>query len=444
MPDITVTAHQPLALGTRPAGTETADTHRYIPGSVLRGALAAAWIGEHDAPREQKDPAKRREFVTLFEGTIRYGPLFHPNARVVPLSVFRCKYRPTAECAVEIHDELTGAKPSRCSVCQGPVTRGKGEVEHFGPRDAHVLTETTRVQLTAQETAQEGKLFTRRALGHLEADGEPGRTYRGRIVGTDAWLRRARDLWMGGRRSTSGAVTYHAADEVDTSVDAHVPVLDDNRLVLRLVTPAVLVDACGLPTDELDTEGLSRLLGTSVTTRERHTRPAISGGWHAASNLPKPDEHVVSAGSVYVLRLGDTPPPEALRQLVDHGVGLRRNEGFGWIELGLWQPPRTALGPEVLRPQDEATPHRPKQVQKFVHKVENSKHRRWFLRVLREQAQRRRQGNDIDWSLLERDRASAFEREHSGALCRALAEFDADDLTAVVRKLEQSVRGVGD
>ena len=61
-------------------------------------------------------------------------------------------------------------------------------------------------------------------------------------------------------------------------------------------------------------------------------------GWNAAHGLPRQDEWMVARGSAYVYRFrGDQRQLEALfarlGTLADDGVGLRRNEGFGVVEV---------------------------------------------------------------------------------------------------------------
>ena len=50
MLDVVVTAEEPLALGVSPESGNVIDSWAYVPGSVLRGALAAAWIASHGPP----------------------------------------------------------------------------------------------------------------------------------------------------------------------------------------------------------------------------------------------------------------------------------------------------------------------------------------------------------------------------------------------------------
>ena len=149
MLEVAVTAEEPLALGTSPESGNVIDSWSHVPGSVLRGALAAAWIAQHGPPT-MTSAAQRQQFLRLFEGEIRYGPLFADGTSIEPLSVRRCKHRPELACwdtADDLAGDLPGPPPlDTCPACGGPLGMGKGEVT--GMR----LQEVTRTALQPNET----------------------------------------------------------------------------------------------------------------------------------------------------------------------------------------------------------------------------------------------------------------------------------------------------
>lgn len=338
MLDVQVTAHQPLALGVRLAGSAPVPTRLHVPGSVLRGALAAAWIAEYGLPAKVS-AAQRQEFIALFESDVSYGPLFATGSQVVPLSVLRCKYR---QCPT-VTDEAFNDRGAEASCACGPLVPGRGEVEFTASGAGRLITQSTHLQIDdARQVAEDGLLFTRRALTHRDASGAE-RTFHGRITtgselpdGAARWLAGSRRLRLGGRRGTSGAVTYtpRAAEAV--------PQKTGERIALRLNAPAILTDPAGLPLDIADHGGLRAVLDAEfaclpgsvrVTAVERvWARREWVGGWHAASRLPKPVELAVSAGSVLLLCFDQPPAPDALLALTGRGIGLRRSEGFGALK----------------------------------------------------------------------------------------------------------------
>jgi hypothetical protein len=68
------------------------------------------------------------------------------------------------------------------------------------------------------------------------------------------------------------------------------------------------------------------------------TRHELLRGWNAAHGLPKADEWMIGRGAVYVYRFrGTTEQLEQVQAGLDglehSGIGLRRNEGFGVVEV---------------------------------------------------------------------------------------------------------------
>jgi CRISPR-associated protein Csx10 len=450
MPEVEVTLHQPAALGRRPSGGTAVDTYRHIPGSVLRGALAAAWIRKHGVPASA-EARLREQFVTLFERGVRFGPLLAPGWDVVPLSVLRCKYRPYLECRNTLTDSAQEPEPSdsaaasvNCTVCQGPLTVGRGEVEPVnaplqGDDSAGSATvRTTRVKLTDRETAADGMLFTRTALSHRTSDGR-ARTLTGRIVGGGPWLMGTHRIQLGGRRSTGGDASCRIEPDTTTHQNAGpaLTLLEGYRLVLRLTSPAIFVDDYGRATDQPDRAHLQHLLGIEVPAPARSwTRRELTGGWHAATRLPKPDDYAASAGCVYEYHLREDPGSQALARLVDHGVGLRRPEGFGWIALGAWAPPPAPDPTEGPGTGDQ----RPRILEEVLAEFITT----GLLRELQNRAAalgRNEPGAELDRSLLNLPRVRELPLQRQRAFARAL-ELDARALADLCRRLDQRMRGV--
>lgn len=334
MIDVTVTPSENVTMGRGPARGPLVTTHKHIPGTVLRGALANAWLIEHG-----KHAAKSPEFVNLFERGVRFGPLFAPGSSVTPLSVHRCKYRSTEECRWTWYDEASDCLPAACEHCSGPLERGRGEVEFL--TDSPVRRRT-RAALDEDETASEGMLFDRDELTP-----GAGRCFVGCITGGGGWLQQEHELFLGGKRSTSGAATYVPSLTAEPSL----PDLSGGRLVLRCLSPAIFVDESGRPTLEPDVNRLSATLGCALRLEHKWVRRDRINGWHMASELPKPEELAVTAGSVFLFELDDDPDPQRLRALLEDGIGLRRVEGFGALAIG----PAT----QPIPPQTEQAPATP-------------------------------------------------------------------------------------
>lgn len=353
---VLVTAQQPLALGT---GSEVAfftNSHPYAPGSVLRGALAAAWIAEYGPPdRAGTDVVAR--FRRLFDGAVRFGPLLPEGSYRVPLSVRRCKYPRTDPCQRYALDLAFEDAAVGCPGCGRRPQPSRGTLVLPG-RTA--LRRTTRTSIDPDTgRAKEHELY---AHGALPA----GTVLIGEIVGEvpeadAAWLRAPRALRLGGRRTVGGLAAYRIEPEpgAATASGAAVapggalesgaapgPTVSGDRLVLRLVSPAIFVDLagrpCAEPHPELDLDAGPEADAAGVATlRRRWVRSGTWSGWHAASKLPKPVEFCAEAGSTYLFQ-GEPAALTALaRRAVADGIGLRRAEGFGVVEMATkpWRPP---------------------------------------------------------------------------------------------------------
>lgn len=175
----------------------------------------------------------------------------------------------------------------------------------------------------ANGTAVNEQLFTRLSLPKTIA-------YRGTIVLRDGhedlpaaveWLRGVFALSIGGQRSTHGRVEWTVEEDQGHDEPA------SDRVVLRLTSPAILVDGWGAPSTHL-ASALAQIPGAGQVERA-WSRPTQVSGWHGVAGVPKPTEWAVQTGSTAVLT---DWPPEAL-SLVARGIGLRRLEGYGSVEL---------------------------------------------------------------------------------------------------------------
>lgn len=338
---LTIALEQGTHLSISPHATSISETLRYVPGGVVRGALAGAWIARHGRPQDC-DKALRGEFEQLFGPEARYGYAFPITSggqvdAPPPLSWRTHKYRASATCEDRIwdlaHEDLPG---ETCEVCGSPYDRVKGG---RGPRtywDTGIGIGTSgtarRGELYSQEELVRDSEFTaaidipekaRPALGEISTIRlGSGRTTRGRA-----------------RVTVGEGVTKPRVEPEWLDADPRKP--RQRKLVLRLTSPAVLVDELGRPSRDPSPWELRQALGEDTVRRvsRRWVRWGTVGGWHIASGLPKPDETVVEAGSTYVVEV-NVPPggpdpdlDKRVRTLLLRGIGLRREEGFGALHL---------------------------------------------------------------------------------------------------------------
>lgn len=99
---------------------------------------------------------------------------------------------------------------------------------------------------------------------------------------------------------------------------------------IGLLGHAILVDRFLRPTPELVLEHPSTELVLRII------REHIVRGWHSSRGLPKNDDTAVAMGGVYLFRYGGDDSEKLsnyLNQLVVQGVGLKKAEGFGRVTV---------------------------------------------------------------------------------------------------------------
>ncbi len=318
MKTLSLTFRQPVQVTQSRRADTINPTLGYVPGAAVRGAFAAAWITLHGPP-EPGHP-RREEFIAVFEGGVRFGPLY-VDRLPQSLAVLRHKYALTTACTFAEYDAATAADPTgvpSCA-CGDPLEPAKGQVD-----DADSLIRRhTSVSVDPSGAAYVGQLFSRDSL-------RARTVVRGEVVGDDALLAVLAgfdQVSVGGRRTTHGL-----ADVALAPADPIQPELrDDGDLVIRLGSPAVFVDDEGRPMDTPSERELREILGVDARVTHAWSRWGLVGGYHAASGLPKHTEVCVTAGSTYLVHPDSPVTPECIARMVRRGLGLRRHEGFGHL-----------------------------------------------------------------------------------------------------------------
>lgn len=316
-----LTALGDLYISGRPEASHYRDTQPRIPGSQIRGVFASKWIDQYGPP-QTATPQHTDDFIALFHGPIRWGSVFPIEGYTVPLSSMVHKAGRPAGCLATpeqldrtVSPDLNMAR--KCPSCDGPLDDGKGDAV---PQT--LLRERTRVGLTPsgnrREKAEEGMLFTRQALAK-------GTELTGWVFGSHRWLDQIEtpfEARLGGQRSVDGRVRVELDDPVKRPT---LPVPDSGPIVLRATSPAVFVDRCGRPSVDPPLSEIG--FGPDATVVNRWVRIDSVGGWDAVAGLPRPEDTAVAAGSTWVI--GCDATPERLADLLNEGIGLRREVGYG-------------------------------------------------------------------------------------------------------------------
>jgi CRISPR-associated protein Csx10 len=336
--ELTLTLRRPAQVGDKARSDFVLSTRDHLPGTVVRGAFAAAWIARHGAP--VPGSPRRDEFLRLFEGDVRYGSLLPPGLDITPLSVVTHKYQPGGECAESEYDRAAhDSVPARCPDCGSPLEQSSAL---RGDGDAPRVHRRTSVVIAPSGVASRGQIVTRDTLA-------AGQAFRGTLVAADpallGLLAGLGQVRVGGRRTTHGAADVSiAGGKVPPTAER----LEDGRLIIRLRSPGIFTDDQGRPSRDPNAAELQDVLGSQVRVARRWARWHTVGGWHVASGLPKPAEIAVAAGSTYLIEPSAPVPGTALAVLGWRGLGLRRHEGFG----DLAPPPRLAPGRQARQAEE--------------------------------------------------------------------------------------------
>lgn len=335
-----------LALGGRPEAGNLVPGLPFVPGSTLRGALAARWQGDRAA----------EEFQRIFlSGSVRFGYLYPRSgqaaARPMPLARHTCKLRPgEVPRGHGFVDLLLEPEAARCPMegCGGrlvpwsPAFQGaSGE-----PAERLVVSPHNRIDFERQ-TVPEGGLFAyevlpegRRLRGYLRADGAEEMAVL--LGGLGLAVGDAFRLRVGRRKGVLGYLECRLLPY--DGLDGGVGLFPDAGTVpgrwpegeavrVDLLTPAVVTDAFLRYRDSLAPEdlGLARERFDGAFARSQRV-----AGWNRAHRLPKGDEVAVQAGSSYLLRRPPSGAEEELLTLTEaasRGIGSRRTEGFGVVSI---------------------------------------------------------------------------------------------------------------
>ena len=184
--------------------------------------------------------------------------------------------------------------------------------------------------MDADETAADKQLFARDEIASRQA-------FSARASGDLRWLGAGpTPLRVGGRRSVLGGAVLTAEEAAPQPSASPTP-----TVVVVLQSPAVFVDDCGrtrLVPQRGDLERALRgtdgeQLASAMSVDTAWFRPDSAGGWNAAGGLPKATEAATAAGSVFRLKFPEPLSSAAQAAIADRGLGARRTDGLGWVEI---------------------------------------------------------------------------------------------------------------
>lgn len=341
---------EPMLVAQAGAGEEnSAVSLPYIPGSALRGALAARWLAEHPVADLATDPTGRALFL---DGTVCHlnaypeydgeRTLLKPASWMTEKDLADDPNAPIFDLAIADRPNLKAPKSPAGLFCR--LERVEPEEAWLPVEYRAVLVKPSRyeqVHITLEDVNRRGEgnlVFRYDALA-------PGQVFSGAIVAPDGYdlaeLKRllgAGDLMLGTAHLAGyGRVAVESVYEQEnwTEYPRH-GATANGRWVVALLSPTIVRDAGG----QIGWDGglaLALSLGFPKETKPLAAfgRTELMGGYNRKWSLPLPQAWALAAGCVFVFDAQVTDPA-LLQAAVARGIGERRAEGFGRIAIN-WQ-----------------------------------------------------------------------------------------------------------
>ena len=317
---LTLRFETPFSVGIGNEALFHTTTQRVIPGATLRGALAALWWRRFDSAAD---------FAALFDDDLLVTQAVPEGAGLRTTSEVTCKYRATTECGEVVYDRALFVASGEtldagvCPRCGGPLTAKPGWTDLPDP------VRRGRVELEANETAKEGRLYSRDYVGK-------GMCYIAEIeTSADlSWLHDATVRIGQGRSQDRGRARAAVAPLEEKPLTWH-----DRSVAIHLTSPAIITNEWGAPSLDLEDveRELQRVSGDNLTLcpHPEWVRSELVTGWHGRSNLPKVPDWAFAPGVSFVV---DGLTADGWRQLRRCGIGWRRIDGYGQLALTGWEP----------------------------------------------------------------------------------------------------------
>ena len=303
---LTLRFETPFSVGIGNEALFHTTTQRVIPGATLRGALAALWWRRCNSADD---------FAALFDDDLLVTQAVPEGAVLRTTSTVACKYGAEPRCGEAVYDCALFVASGEaldirvCPRCKGPLTAKPGWIDLPDP------VRRGRVQLRADETAEDGRLYSRDYVGK-------GTRYIAEIeTSADlSWLHDATVRIGQGRSQDRGRALATVAPLEEKPLTWH-----DRPVAIHLTSPAIITDEWGAPSLDLDDvkSELQRVSGDENLTLNRRpewVRSELVTGWHGRSNLPKVPDWAFAPGVSFVV---DGLTADGWRRL-RRGIGWRR------------------------------------------------------------------------------------------------------------------------
>jgi CRISPR-associated protein Csx10 len=344
-------------------------SYSYLPGSAIRGALIGRYLHLYPPLNEDivDDPAIRRLF---FEDSTRFLNAYlyieELNQRSLPTPQSWRQLKDQENCVIDLSSseaaddeeeslERVGAK--FCSVLPETVYLHQEQRRiniHHNQQDRHNRATKNNKQIYKYESLEKGQTFQAVILCERGEDGQILQ----QLLGQSPMLR------IGGSQ-TAGYGKVRVSSNIDVSKssdwqEVDIPVDDrDHSGICRitLLSDVIMCNDSGQYVVEPPTELIADLLRIPMPSQPIIYMNGITvGGFNRKWGLPLPQVCAIAAGSIFVYdNLNLTT--EQIQQLEWHGIGERRNEGFGRVAVNwLLDIRKFHIGELQLNSPDEIPP----------------------------------------------------------------------------------------
>lgn len=357
---VTATLESPAALSTRRAIGNTLTTREVLPGTAIRGALAAAYL---EGGNQADDVAFQSLFV---DGCLRCMDLRKEGSKAWPLSVRRCKRAPGTAGHTAV-DLLLAAgaglgEPQECASCAGKLEPERGQYVYqirepeYEPRyhsQDVTVRRTAHVEIDpATLRAMNGRLFSTETLAHRQQF--EGCLTVAAEAAEDFAAVRVEEIHLGRGRTRGQGLTHLEFDAIAVeertekqrkslarlnAEAAKYPVLAD-KLVFSctLLSPTILFDRWLQLKEDVEATDFAPVEGYELLAAFTKAEPVV--GWHQAAGLPKTEMAAYAAGSCFLFAKAVTAAErqaktDELSKILTEawlaGAGERTEEGFGEV-----------------------------------------------------------------------------------------------------------------
>jgi CRISPR-associated protein Csx10 len=326
----------------------SAVSHSYIPGSLLRGALAALYLRNEGKGRDAFDAVADSEARSLFltdeTRFLHAYPVNESGQRGLPVPI---PWRYNKEDHHTEEDRYW--RVYDLSRCAPPAPFREQEIGHtfacWSGGVAELLSPARQINLHTQRDARKGRATGESSTIYRYDALAAGLRVQG-LIQTAPELAPAiadllplqQTLWLGhARRAGYGEARVIEVQQLDywreSDIGAPSGLETGGELRVTFTSDALLRNGCGQSSiDPLD--AIANLLEVpqhSLTFLPDRSWAGSKnvGGFNRKWGLPLPQAVAISAGSVFTYRIGLAIDADKLFDLERDGIGERRNEGFG-------------------------------------------------------------------------------------------------------------------